>query len=152
MLAQLHRDRKFLRCAELGHALVELREPFALGFDALLPASMDEHALLRGETEMPFLPATVLQESKLFAELADVYCTAIRYRKIMRGPRIRAHFVLAPARVSPCGRFRFEQHEIAEAFLLQAPRRRQSGYAAADDYHGHLDLALGRGECRAIAD
>ena len=69
----------------------------------------------------------------------------------MRGPGISRDFVFAPARVAAGLRLHFEQHEIAEAALVQAPRRAQAGHAAADNHDRNAQLLRRRAKRRAIA-
>ena len=78
--AEFERDGEFAADLRMcGEDFFEALELFAVfwfeadgGFDALLPAAVEEEALLRREAEIALVPDAVLQDAEIFEEFANV--------------------------------------------------------------------------------
>jgi hypothetical protein len=113
---------------------------------------MEEQPFLRRLAQGALLPCAVrLEDTQLREQLAHERGTRARHRHVVRGPRIRRHFVRARSRVAAGFRIHLEQRQIGQAELLQPPRGRQPGDAAADDDDRYTTLFARRGERRAVA-
>src|SRR5260370_27617139 len=87
----------------------------------------------------------------MLEEFADVYSLWPGDRYVMRSPRIRRDFVLAPTGVAAGLLIHFEKDEIGEAALAKAPRGAETGNSTADDDDGEFFRALCRGKPGAVA-
>src|SRR5258708_38501426 len=97
------------------------------GFDALLPAALQEQTLLWREAQLALVPLAVLKHAQLFKQLARKRHAGIRHGDVVRCPWKRRDFVFAPTRISAGLRFHFNQHEIGEAFFAETPRGAEAG-------------------------
>jgi hypothetical protein len=70
----------------------------------------------------------------------------------MGGPRVRGDFVFSPTRISAGGVIHFQENEIGEAALAQAPGGAQSCDSAADDHYGDFLDSLWGGKARTVAE
>src|SRR5262249_822859 len=100
--------------------------------------------------EVQLIELPIFKQAQLLTQLADQRRLAIRYRQIMRRPRIRRDFVLAPARIAARPALHLDDREVAEAFLVEPPCRRQAGDPAAYDQYRHADLLARSGELLVV--
>jgi hypothetical protein len=98
------------------------------------------------------LPFTILENSQIFEEFANIYRFAPGHWDVMGCPRVRSYFVFAPARVASGLIAHFEKNEIAKASLLQTPCGTETGDAAADYDHRDFFDPLRCRENSAIAE
>src|SRR5271170_2179032 len=84
-------------------------------FETVLPASVEEKALLRGETKIALFPLAILQDAEIFEQFTNVFGFGAGDGDVVRGPGIRGDFVFAPASVAASLRIHFQQNEIREA-------------------------------------
>ena len=99
---------------------VLLREDISR-FEAVLPAAVNEEALLWREAEIALFPLAVFQDAEVFEEFADVDSFGTGDRDVVGGPGVGGDFVFAPAGVAACLGIHFEEDEIGEAAFAKAP-------------------------------
>jgi len=108
--AEFERDGEFAGFSVGGEDFFEALKLFAIGgletdrgFNALLPAPVEEEALLRGETKIALVPDAVLEDAEIFEEFADVDCFGAGNGNVVRGPWVNGDFVFARAGVAAGG-------------------------------------------------
>src|SRR5580692_3881808 len=117
--AEIERNCEFAAGAEFCEKIFEMLKLVAIflgeadgGFEAVLPAPVEEKAFLRRETEVALFPLAIFQDAKIFEEFADVFCLWAGDGDVMRGPGIGGDFVFAPASVAAGLGIHFQQNEI----------------------------------------
>ena len=153
--AEFERDRELAGGAEFCEKIFETLKLFAVflreadgRLDAVLPAAVEEEALLRRETEVALFPLAIFQDAEIFEEFADVFGFGAGHGDVVRGPGVGGDFVFAPAGVAAGLGIHFEENEIGEAAFAQTPGGAQSGDAAANDDDWEFFDALRRAEKR----
>ena len=81
---------------ELSELLVVPRRQADPRLQSLLPPSMEKEPFLGGEAEVALIPNAVLENAKLFEQLADQCRPFVRDRDLIGGPRVGGDVVLAP--------------------------------------------------------
>ena len=117
-----------------------------------MPASVEEKALLRRETEIALFPLAIFQDAEIFEEFTDVFGFGAGHGDVVCRPRIGGDFVFAPAGVSAGLRIHFEENEIGEAAFAQAPGSAETGDAAADDDDWNFFGALWRRKRSTVSE
>jgi hypothetical protein len=82
-----------------------------------------------------------LQDAEPCEQFPDAAALFVRQSHIVRAPRECTDRVRTAARIAAGLFFQFENDEIVDAALLQAPSRRQACHAGADDRY--LDVSFG---------
>src|SRR5256885_1329911 len=111
------------------HDLAEAAELLTVGsgeadfrLNAFLPASVEKETLLGSKAEIVLVPLAIrLENAQIGKQFADILRVLAGHRHIMSRPRICGDLVLAPARIASGLAVHFQQHEVREAPLLQAP-------------------------------
>ena len=156
--AEFERDREFAAGAEFCEEIFEMLKLVAIflreadgGLEAVLPAAVEEKALLRSETEIALFPLAIFQDAEIFEEFANVFGFGTGDGDVVRGPGIGGDFVFAPAGVAAGLGIHFQQNEIGEAAFAEAPGGAESGDAAANDDDRKFFDALRRRKRGAVA-
>ena len=94
------------------------------GLETLLPTAVDEQPLARRVHEVPFVELPAVEQTEILEQLEHEAERSSGNRHVVRAPRKCAHLVAAPACVASGFGLHFEELEIAEAPLVEAPGRR----------------------------
>src|SRR5271166_3420767 len=119
--------------------------------NAFLPAAVQEEALLWIEAQNPVVPAAIAEHAQFFHQLASERFAFGGHRKVVGGPGKARDFVLSPAGIAAGLLLHFQDDEIVEAFLVEAPGGAEAGDSGADDDGRNMDFLLRRLEWGSIA-
>ena len=156
--AEFERDCEFAAGAKFGEEIFKMLKLVAVflreadgGLEAILPATVEEEAFLRGKAEITLVPLAVFQDAEVFEEFAHIDGFGAGDRNVVGGPGVGGDFVFAPTGVAAGLRIHLEQDEIGEATFAEAPGCAESCDSAANDDYGKFLGALRRGKSGAIA-
>src|SRR5688572_8740559 len=94
--------------------------------DIFLPTTVKEQPLLRGIAKIALVPFAVRKHAELLHEFA-YKLSAFRWnRNVVGGPGIGRNLICAGSRVAANFALHLKQHEVAEAFLIESPGRREA--------------------------